>query len=401
MIAAAPSLLIAGEHRAATILVPGLPMGLPSFYSDLFAPFAKELISDAALLGNSNLAVFSSASVCCVNSLDRINRTAARELVHAIRRHHLQPAGAAGGDIASPSRELYLPRAQPLPPISSQTIPRMVVSIVDRAVRQRPSSGTSDGGGSSGGSGGGASGRAFASRAITDVDTLLSRCNHRARSCSRLRFPPEVPFKAALSALHETDLLVGAHGAGLANAVFMREGASVVEILPAGFAQPGSFALTPDKYGWLSDLGIRRLRLVADETRPRLCASESERTRKVWERLRDCDVTVSWQQVEDVLLVGRPADAAQRRGAGHGSTAAATPPPKTLSEEDLGWRCTIWPGGAQVGSDEARCLLGNRYNDGYTYIHNAHRGTPQARCGARAQCTCCRRPKKALRTPNS
>ena len=80
---------------AATILVPGLPLGLPSFYSDLFAPFAKELISDAALLGNSNLAVFSSASVCCVNSLDRINRTAARELVHAIRRHHLQPAGSA------------------------------------------------------------------------------------------------------------------------------------------------------------------------------------------------------------------------------------------------------------------------------------------------------------------
>ena len=64
---------------------------------------------------------------------------------------------------------------------------------------------------------------------------------------------------------------------------------------------PVSFAITPDKYGWLNELGLRRVRVVAKERSP-LCVTTSERQRKVWERLRDCDVLLSWSQVESALL---------------------------------------------------------------------------------------------------
>ena len=80
----------------------------------------------------------------------------------------------------------------------------------------------------------------------------------------------------------------------------MRSQSIVVEVLPEGFAQPGSFAITPDKYGWLNELGWRRVRVIAKEASS-ACATPSERQRKVWERLRDCDVVLEWAQVENAL----------------------------------------------------------------------------------------------------
>ena len=64
-----------------------------------------------------------------------------------------------------------------------------------------------------------------------------------------------------------------------------------------------------------------------------------------------------------------------------------------------GWRCTGWPS-QMAGSDEARCLAGNRA-DGYAirvpqyeYAHNANRGMRAALC--KGACTCCRRERASL-----
>ena len=57
------------------------------------------------------------------------------------------------------------------------------------------------------------------------------------------------------------------------------------------------------------------------------------------------------------------------------------------------WRCTSFPANASVGGDEARCLYGNRRNDGHEYGYNRKRGTRQAMCSG--PCTCCRRVRRA------
>ena len=114
------------------------------------------------------------------------------------------------------------------------------------------------------------------------------------------------------------------------------------------------------------------MRLVARETRLSECATLAERTRHEWERLRECDVTVGWAEVEEALA--RPQDDDAER--------------HTPRINASMWKCTTWPADARVGSDAARCAHGNRQHDGYEYVHNAARGMPGAKCGA---CACCRR----------
>jgi hypothetical protein len=52
--------------------------------------------------------------------------------------------------------------------------------------------------------------------------------------------------------------------------------------------------------------------------------------------------------------------------------------------------CTGWP--TSKGTDEERCLNGNKLKDGFNYFYNSNRGTSSAVCGATANCWCCKCP---------
>ena len=94
--------------------------------------------------------------------------------------------------------------------------------------------------------------------------------------------------------------LVGVHGAGLANAVFLKQGMVAVELMPRAFAA-SAHSFGAAKFGFLPALGVRHVRVAVAESDPR-CV---ERAGKVAERLRDCDVTVEWRQLEHALLAGK------------------------------------------------------------------------------------------------
>ena len=276
VLVAAPWLLEAAQHSASvSVLVPGMPSGLPSFYGSIFGAIGAQIGSNASAMLRGREVV--APTFCCVNSVVDLNLSAIERLLTRIRHHHL---GDRWGQAPKPwpSRWLVRDAGNAHDPVSSAKI----------ALIFRGGETTAKGG------------RAFASRAIATADSLLDACSHRAASCTRIKFPPADTFSNALRLLLDVSVLVGMHGAGLANAVFMRAHSVVVEVLPEGFAQPGSFAITPDKYGWLNDLGLRRVRVVAQERSP-LCATPSERQHKVWERLRDCDVIISWPQIENAL----------------------------------------------------------------------------------------------------
>jgi capsular polysaccharide biosynthesis protein len=48
-----------------------------------------------------------------------------------------------------------------------------------------------------------------------------------------------ISFKEQLQIIHETDVLVGVHGAGLTHGMFLREGSVMVEILPPDLTHKG------------------------------------------------------------------------------------------------------------------------------------------------------------------
>jgi hypothetical protein len=358
VLVAAPTLLTA-RSAAISMLVPNLPAGLPAFYNDILGPLSIELHSSAAALRGRS---FHAPTFCCVNSITDLNRTAVDTLVDIIRRHHLATTPRMG-QFKQPPQPTYA------------AMLRRSVAIIERDPPQ-PAGDHHHRDGHKG-SLAVLPRRAHSGRAITTLETLLEECERRAAECHRLRFPPAVPFSQSLRVLERASILVGFHGAGLANALFMRRpGATVVEVLPKGFAQPGSFAMTPDKYGWLAEVGVRRVRVIARETSSAACTTPSERARREWERLRDCDVDLSWDEV-DAAIRPEPAKSVAWR-----------------TQQRASWQCTAWPANAtasvRAAGDEARCLSGNRLRDGFVYAHNRGRSSPLARCGG--GCACCRRP---------
>ena len=223
-----------------------------------------------------------------------------------------------------------------------------------------------------------------------------------------------MPFAESLSRLQDASALLGMHGSGLMNVVFMRSGSTLVEVLPKAFAShPLTFGV--DKYDFLaSELGIDHVQIHAREESFSCVAASSRST----ELLRDCDVRLSWSEVETALARGGdryspwvPPRVAQlgtpprtgARGAADGAAAEHTSWGRTVvpgsgsrqqsSKLAAAWACTTWPAGPEKGDDAARCLHGNTKADGFVYAHNRYRGTQAATClGA---CTCCRRPASA------
>ena len=71
-------------------------------------------------------------------------------------------------------------------------------------------------------------------------------------------------WRSQLEVLRDADILVGVHGAGLTNAIFLDAQAKpvLVEVLAASFAAKG-FGLI--KFGFLPALGVRHVRVVTRE----------------------------------------------------------------------------------------------------------------------------------------
>ncbi|KAL4443685.1 hypothetical protein ABPG75_011422 [Micractinium tetrahymenae] len=89
--------------------------------------------------------------------------------------------------------------------------------------------------------------RSTGDRRLLNSAELLRRCNawrYTAPSGMRLRglcWEVETPsLEAGIAAAQQTDVLIGPHGANLANAYFMRPGGSVIELTMHGFEGLGS-----------------------------------------------------------------------------------------------------------------------------------------------------------------
>lgn len=340
VLAAAPFLLTKSK---ATVLVPGLLYPTPSFYDDILGVMGHRMVySGPEYLSKHR---YTSAMICCVNGRGSLNVSAVNVLTSLImRRHSVAP---------------------PLQSIRSLELSSSTVAIIDRASLASPKIGRR--------------------RAIVNVQELLDRCAQRAGRCTRLRFPPETAFATVLAALRDVHVLCGMHGAGLTNTIFMRHGATLVEILPKAFAAPGSFGM--DKFTFIAELGYRHVQLTADEAFQE-CVNSAH---GVFELLRDCDVVLSWAAVEQALYAEAIPIAPAITPA---ITRTTTPALKMGAAAPLLWHCTDWPAGPEAGSDEARCLHGNTRNDGFLYVHNRHRGSASAICGKSAKCTCCRQPAR-------
>ena len=130
------------------------------------------------------------------------------------------------------------------------------------------------------------------------------------RRCQMIDFGA-VPFGDSVRAVRSSGAIVGVHGAGLTNAIFMQPGANrpgemrdaarrppvMVEVLPRAFSKH-AFGLI--KFGFLPALGVRHARVTAPEADPG-CVG---RARGLAEKLRDCDVKVEWRGIEKAIAGG-------------------------------------------------------------------------------------------------
>ena len=243
---------------------------------------------------------FTAATFCCLDADDlsapsktgdapimhSLNTSAVKDLLTRIRRHHL------GRAYSSPLRPIA-PLRLPLLAASASSSPR--IALIERALlprrpqqcRPRPPIPT------------GCERTPLARLQTPHSCSWIARSTSARAAFARFKPPPLEPFAAALETLASTHVLIGMHGAGLVNAVFLPPGATVVEIFPRRFSAPGSFGW--EKHTWLRQLGLRRLRMLADEVSLQGCVSPEERKARVWARMRDCDVTVSWRDVERAL----------------------------------------------------------------------------------------------------
>ena len=278
------------------IVVPTSPhLKLPRFYNDVCAARSEHVLyrqrvirATRAITVGQVLAAFGTVTsdshvleglevprttVCCVNAGGHYNVSAAAQLVARVLHHygfgrfvtHLRPSGA--------------------PPSSAAPGGLTLVSRTPPPWSKPP-----------------------AQRAITTAARLLADCaaarirrslEPAAAPCSMINFERST-FASTLEQLQRTSILVGMHGAGLANAIFLPPGGLLVEVLPSAFTAPPSFGL--HKYDLLGDVGmVARQQLIAKESSA-ACAAQA---RGVSERLRECDVDLRWAEVERAILHAR------------------------------------------------------------------------------------------------
>ena len=75
-------------------------------------------------------------------------------------------------------------------------------------------------------------------RRVTNEAALRAILDHHGFEIVRLR---ELTFRSQAELFHSADVVIGAHGAGLANAIFCQPGATLVELLPSPQVPPHVF----------------------------------------------------------------------------------------------------------------------------------------------------------------
>jgi len=70
------------------------------------------------------------------------------------------------------------------------------------------------------------------------LDSTVHLCNLRLlRGLQPVYFEKETSFKDQITVMRFTDVLVGLHGSGLNNAMFMEPGSVVVAVMPANYIE--------------------------------------------------------------------------------------------------------------------------------------------------------------------
>ena len=195
---------------------------------------------------------FTSATLCCIKKPTKINASAAIAFLERVIDDHL--TGTAGSASSSSQHD---------------------VLIVTRAPHPWASPGSA--------------------RRIVGLRALLAACQKSGRTCATIDFGA-LPFAEAVRRVRAARALIGVHGAGLANAVFLKPASVAVELTPKAFAA-SAHSFGAAKFGFLPALGVRHVRLSVAESDPR-CV---ERARGLAEKLRDCDVMVEWRAVDQAL----------------------------------------------------------------------------------------------------
>lgn len=93
------------------------------------------------------------------------------------------------------------------------------------------------------------------SRSIRNEDELMEAMQKRFSSAivQKLYFNGSTTLSENILAVKHTDVLVGAHGAGMTNALWLREGSSVLQLIPYGWRNKSGFVLGEDIFRRLAE----------------------------------------------------------------------------------------------------------------------------------------------------
>ena len=311
-------------RRPSTVVVavqprPELP--LPPFVGQVFRALGYDVSPDGwpptALAGHT----FEQPTVCCVNNVPFDARFEPSAVNH-VRLRLAKAAAAAGSRAHWPWTDGRLTGARAAAARGQYAGERPRLLLLQRMGEAVALAATAAPGSRPASAGGGeaATRRAplrLPPRTLVSAAALLAGCRHSGRRCGAVSFEG-MPFLQVLATVRAAHALVGVHGAGLANAAFMREGSTLVEILPRAFGSlRRSFGTAA--YAYMNELGVvRHERILGAEADPNCVRVARKHRAGVAERLRDCSVNVTWSEVARALARASEFSRAEDGGAFRG-----------------------------------------------------------------------------------
>lgn len=168
-------------------------------------------------------------------------------------------------------------------------------------------------------------------RQISNLPSLLESCSALpGLSCRAIDFGA-ISYRTAVTTLNShTDVLVGMHGADLANSYFLADGAVVIEVFGVAFGTQPTYGTA--HFSLLNLTGVVHQRIMTAETQPACVSSarvacsragilsNQQRIGCFLPRVIDCAVSVKW---DALLALLRRSWRGSGRGSGHEATHGA------------------------------------------------------------------------------